>query len=129
MSGGVRARAGRKATPIDLIELEKLCSLQCSDEEIAAWFSVSVRTIQNRRAQPKFGDVMRRGKAKGKISVRRAQMRLVEAGNVPMIVWLGKNLLGQGETKSRAGWQEPNAGAPRPVELPPFLVVPEKETK
>lgn len=87
MSGGIRAGAGRKATPIDLIELEKLCSLHCSDEEIAAWFQVSLRTIQNRRAQAKFGEVMRRGQAKGKISVRRAQMRLVEAGNVPMTNW------------------------------------------
>ena len=127
MSGGVRAGAGRKSAPIDVVELEKLCSLQCSDEELAAWFGVSVRTIQGRRAQPEFGDVMRRGKARGKVSVRRAQMRLVEAGNVPMIIWLGKHLLGQGETRSRAGWQEPAAGAPRPVEPPPFLVVPEKE--
>ena len=128
MPGGSRAGAGRKATPIDLIQLENLCALQCSDEEIASWFEVSIRTIQNRRAQAKFGEVMRRGQAKGKISIRRAQMRLVEAGNVPMTIWLGKHLLGQGETRSRAGWQEPAAVAPRPVELPPFLVVPENET-
>ena len=30
--------------------------------------------------------------------------------------------------KVRAGWREPATGVPRPVELPPFLVVPEKET-
>jgi hypothetical protein len=29
--------------------------------------------------------------------------------------------------KTRAGWREPIAGAPRPVEAPPFLVMPEKE--
>ena len=29
--------------------------------------------------------------------------------------------------KVRAGWREPASGAPRSVELPPFLVVPEKE--
>jgi hypothetical protein len=110
MSGGARAGAGRKATPIDLVELEKLCSLQCSDEEIAAWFRVSVRTLQNRRAQRKFGDVMRRGKTRGSISVRRAQMRLVEEGNVPMIVWMGKNLLGQRDT---------SAGLPM-MSLPPI---------
>jgi len=95
MSGGAREGAGRKAIQIDLLELEKLCSLQCSDEEIAAWFSVSVRTIQNRRAQPKFAEVMRRGKARGCINVRRAQMRLLEAGNATMTVWLGKIMLGQ----------------------------------
>ena len=103
MSGGARAGAGRKAAQIDLIELEKLCSLQCSEEEIAAWFNVSVRTIQNRRKQHKFAEVMRRGKAKGCISVRRAQMRLLEAGNGSIAVWLGKNLLGQRDTMQITG--------------------------
>lgn len=95
MSGGVRPGAGRKAVPIDLIELEKLCSMGCTDQEIADWFEVSLRTIQNRRAQRKFGDVMRRGDAKGRLSIRRAQVRQVEAGNVAMIIWMGKNRLGQ----------------------------------
>jgi hypothetical protein len=80
---------------IDLVELEKLCSLQCTDEEIAAWFSVSTRTIESRRKQPQFSAVMNRGKAKGRISVRRAQMKLLESGNGTMGVWLGKQLLGQ----------------------------------
>ena len=56
MSGGIRSGAGRKSIPIDLKELEKLCVLQCSDEEIAAWLGVSLRTIQNRRKQPAFAD-------------------------------------------------------------------------
>jgi hypothetical protein len=38
MPGGKRIGAGRKAVKIDLGELEKLCSLQCTDEELAAWF-------------------------------------------------------------------------------------------
>ena len=94
-SGGARTGAGRKPVQIDLVELEKLCSLQCTDEEIAAWFGVSTRTIESRRKQPKFAEVMSRGRAKGRISVRRAQMKLLEAGNGVMGVWLGKQLLGQ----------------------------------
>jgi hypothetical protein len=38
---------------------------------------------------------MDRGKAKGRISVRRAQLKLLESGNATMGVWLGKNILGQ----------------------------------
>ena len=95
MPGGTRPGAGRKAIHIDLVELEKLCSLQCTDEEIAAWFGVSTRTIESRRKQPQFASVMNRGRAKGRISVRRAQMKLLEAGNGTMGVWLGKQLLGQ----------------------------------
>jgi hypothetical protein len=69
--------------------------LQCTDEEIAAWFDVSVRTIESRRKKPQFAAVMNRGRAKGRISVRRAQMKLLESGNGTMGVWLGKQLLGQ----------------------------------
>jgi hypothetical protein len=45
--------------------------MQRTDEEIAGSFGISVRTSQNRRAQRKFGDAMRRGKAGGLIGVRR----------------------------------------------------------
>ena len=103
MPGGFRAGAGRKPAQIDPNELEKLCSLQCSDEEIAAWFNVSVRTLQSRRKQPKFAKLMRRGKAKGCISVRRAQMRLLDAGNGTIAVWLGKVVLGQKDTMQITG--------------------------
>ena len=95
MPGGVRSGAGRKPTKIDLTELEKLASLQCTDEELAGFFGVSARTIESRRKQPAFAEAMRRGRAKGKISVRRAQMKLLEAGNGTAAVWLGKQLLGQ----------------------------------
>ena len=84
-----------RRSEIDLIELEKLCTLSCTDEEIAAWFGTSTRTIERRRKEPKFAEIMARGKAKGRISVRRMQMKLLEQGNATMGVWLGKQLLGQ----------------------------------
>jgi hypothetical protein len=95
MRGGTRPGAGRKRVNIDLVELEKLCAFQCTDEELAAWFGVSTRTIESRRKQPQFAAVVNRGRAKGRISVRRAQMKLLESGNGTMGVWLGKQLLGQ----------------------------------
>jgi len=95
MQGGGRAGAGRKPIPIDLVELQKLCSLQCTHEEIAAWFNCSVRTIETYSKKPEIAEVMARGRAKGRISVRRAQMKLLDAGNATMGVWLGKQLLGQ----------------------------------
>ncbi len=80
---------------IDLAELERLSAMQCTDEEIGAWFGVTTRTIERRRKNAKFADVMNRGRAKGRISVRRAQLKLLEAGNATMGVWLGKQILGQ----------------------------------
>ena len=80
---------------IDMAELERLSAMQCTDEEIAAWFKVTTRTIERRRKNRVFAEVMDRGKAKGRISVRRMQIKLLDAGNATMAVWLGKNMLGQ----------------------------------
>src|ERR1700730_13359284 len=92
---------------IDLTELEKLSSLQCTDEEIAAWFGVTTRTLERRRKVKKFAEVMEKGKAKGRISVRRMQMRLLEKGNATMGVWLGKQILGQTDQVSHQLNQTP----------------------
>src|SRR4029077_15492881 len=79
MRGGARSGAGRKAIAIDLIELEKLASLGCTDQEIAGFFSVSVRTIEQRRKQqPVFAEAMSRGRAKCQVAVRRAQMKWMD---------------------------------------------------
>jgi hypothetical protein len=80
---------------IDLRELEKLCALQATDEEVAAFFEVSTRTIERRRKNPKFLEVMKRGQAKGRLSLRRMQLRMAERGNPALLIWLGKQLLGQ----------------------------------
>jgi hypothetical protein len=95
MRGGSRSNSGRKAIPIDLLELEKLCSLHCTHEDLAAYFRVSVRTIETRRKKLEFAEAMNRGRAKGRISLRRAQMKLVENGNASMLIWMGKQWLDQ----------------------------------
>jgi hypothetical protein len=95
MRGGSRTGAGRKPVEIDLEQLEKLASLQCTDPELAAFFRCTTRTIEKRRKEPAFKEAMERGKAMGRISVRRSQMKLLEAGNATMGVWLGKQMLGQ----------------------------------
>ena len=95
MSGGKRPGAGRKPVQIDLIELEKLCSIHCTDEDLAAVFGVSVRTIENRKKKSEFAAAMNRGKAKGRLSIRRHQFKLMEKGDPSMTKWLGKVVLGQ----------------------------------
>ena len=85
-----KQKVGRKTVPIDLLELEKLCSLHCTDQELADWFGVSTRTIEKRRKRREFAEAMQRGRSRGQISVRRAQMKILEGGNSTMGVWLGK---------------------------------------
>jgi len=84
----------RPRVKIDIDELEKLASLQCSDEEIAAWFGVSTRTIARRRAMPKVREAMERGTARGKVSLRRNLWKLANNGNIAACIFLAKNLLG-----------------------------------
>jgi hypothetical protein len=84
----------RPEAKIDLAELEKLCTMQCTDQEVAAFFGVSARTIVRRRNVKQFSEIMEQGKAKGRISVRRALFRLAAAGNVAAAIFLSKNLLG-----------------------------------
>jgi hypothetical protein len=84
----------RPEANIDLVELEKLCGMQCTDEEIAAFFGVSTRTIERRRKVKRFSEVMDRAKAKGRVSVRRSLFRLAAAGNIAASIFLAKNLLG-----------------------------------
>jgi hypothetical protein len=84
----------RRKTKIDVGELKKLCSLQCTDEEIASFFGVSTRTIERRRRVKAFAEMMDRAKAKGRVSVRRNLFRLANAGNIAASIFLAKNLLG-----------------------------------
>jgi hypothetical protein len=84
----------RPEARIDLTELEKLCNMQCTDEEIAAFFGVNKRTIERRRKVAKFRDIMDQAKAKGRVSVRRHLFRLAAKDNVAAAIFLAKNLLG-----------------------------------
>jgi len=84
----------RPEAKIDLVEMEKLYSMQCTDEEVAAFFGVSTRTIQRRRKVKHFGEAADRAKAKGRVSVRRHLFRLAAAGNVAAAIFLAKNLIG-----------------------------------
>ena len=84
----------RPKAKIDLVELEKLCAMQCTDEEIAAFFGVSTKTIERRRKVQRFSDVMEQARAKGRVSVRRNLFRLASNGNVAAAIFLAKNLLG-----------------------------------
>jgi hypothetical protein len=100
MHGGKRDGAGRKSARIDLAELEKLCALQCTDEDLAAFFGVKVRTIERRRQKPGFAAAMESGRAKGRLSVRRSLFSQANNGNTAASIFLAKNLLGYRDVRS-----------------------------
>lgn len=94
------ADTGRPVKNIDFTELDKLIGIQATAEECASWFDVSVDTI-DRRLQEQFGmgfaEYSKQKKGKGKISLRRRQMQAALDGNTTMLIWLGKQYLGQSE--------------------------------
>src|SRR5215467_16294527 len=88
------ANAMRKRTEFNLVELEKLAAMQATDEEIAAWFDVSQKTVQRRKkSSAEFRETLQKGRAKGRISVRRNLFELSNH-NVAASIFLAKNLLG-----------------------------------
>ena len=107
----------RPESKIDLVELEKLCGKQNTDEEVAAFFGFSTRTIERRRRVERFREVMERAKAKGRVSVRRNLFRLASGGNVAAAIFLAKNLLGYRDVLSNEH-SGPNGG-PIPIDARP----------
>ena len=95
---------GRPQKEIDRNQFEQLCSIQCTLDEIAAYFKCSDDTIERwckREYGLTFAKVFRIKRGLGKISLRRAQFRMAEK-NPTMAIWLGKQYLGQTERQEVA---------------------------
>ena len=90
-----KKKVGRKRLNIDLVELEKLAGLQCTQKDVAAWFGCSPETIKHRLHDlPEYREAWEAGLGKGRVSIRRKQMRLADT-NAAMAIFLGKQYLGQ----------------------------------
>jgi hypothetical protein len=113
--GGKRSGSGRKAVNINLAELEKLSMIQCTDQEIACFFEVDVRTIERRKKKPAFAAALERGRAKGRVSVRRMLFAQAAKGNVAASIFLAKNVLGYKDHRSNE--HSGPEGGPIPVSV------------
>lgn len=92
------AKRGPKVIQLDWEQFDKLCYIQCTQREIAAWFDCSVDTIERRVEEEfgiKFAEYYAEKKEKGLISLRRLQYQAAEKANTVMLIWLGKQYLGQ----------------------------------
>ena len=83
--------AGRPKKEIDYSAVEKLANIQCTQEEIASFLDLSVRTLQR---DEEFCRIYKKGQENGKMSLRRIQYKLAEK-NTSMAIFLGKQYLGQ----------------------------------
>ncbi|CAN7376468.1 hypothetical protein LJR220_003352 [Bradyrhizobium sp. LjRoot220] len=91
-------KTGRPPVTIDPVDLEKLGALHATLEEVAGFYGCTKRTVINRLKDPDLLLAFENGKQKGKLNLRRLQMRHAQgtgSGAVNMTIHLSKHLLGQ----------------------------------
>lgn len=70
--------------------IEKLASIHCTNEEIASCVGCHPDTLADR-----FSELLKKARDTGKASLRRLQWEGAQKGQAVMLIWLGKQLLGQ----------------------------------
>ena len=75
---------------LDTKQVEQLAGYGCTDTEIASFFNISRTTLERNYEQ-----YLTKGRESGKIRLRQMQWASAKKGNVAMLIWLGKQLLGQ----------------------------------
>lgn len=88
---------GRPKKYIDKDQFEKLCALQCTQEEICGVLGVNSDTLSKwckKEYKANFSEVFREKRQMGRISLRRSQFKLAEKSPA-MAIWLGKQYLDQ----------------------------------
>ena len=90
VEGVVVGRDKKVVPPNDVL---RLAQMGCKDSEIAEWFGVDENTLRYN-----FSVELLKGKLALNQSLRQAQIRLALSGNATMLIWLGKNILGQQES-------------------------------
>ena len=93
-------QGGRPIYEIDYKTLDSLCGIMCTKEEIASLLEIDEDTLHNalkRDGHDGFSVYYKKKSANGKMSLRRKQYQAAIDGNTTMLVWLGKQVLGQSD--------------------------------
>lgn len=91
-------KPGRPRIQINWEEFDKLASYQCTQEEIAAFFDISLDTLENacvRDRGCKLSELWTKRRFTGRTKLRKAQMAMVERGGpgaATMAIWLDKKM-------------------------------------
>jgi hypothetical protein len=77
-------------------QIEYLASIGCTDTEISALAGFKDPSGIAKR----FSKILEKGREEGKTRLRKLQWASAQKGNVVMLIWLGKQILGQSEKVS-----------------------------
>lgn len=92
------SKTGRKKKIIDWEIVKRLCEINCTLSEVASFLRCSVSTVERRLKEDKnisFSDFFDMYAGFGRMSIRRMQFKLALQGNTTMLIFLGKQYLGQ----------------------------------
>lgn len=82
----------------DFQRVVAMIRIQCTRDEICEVMGMSDTTLNRRlkeRSEINFEALYKKHQGEGKASLRRNQWKAAESGNPTMLVWLGKQYLGQ----------------------------------
>lgn len=98
-----------------LKQIEALGRINCTRIEGAAFFGCTEKTfitfLQN---NAEADEAFERGRGMLRVSLKRKQIEKALVGNITMLIWLGKQLLGQKDKIEQSG--DPNAPVTHAVE-------------
>ncbi len=92
---------GREKRVVPPDEVYKLAELGCTNKEIAEWFMIKEDTLNYN-----FCDYLTKARAGMKRRLRSVQLATALAGNATLLIWLGKQYLGQSDTPANSQDQE-----------------------
>ena len=87
-----KRKVGRPKIDLPGNKVETLAEYGLSNTDIANFFGVNETTIR-----VNFSEFLTKGRAKQKYKLRKKQFEVAMDGNVTMLIWLGKQMLGQSE--------------------------------
>ncbi len=82
----------RHKAEIDAAEVQRLAEVGCNDVEIGYVFNVHSGTIARR-----FAKELEKGRGNLRKKLRKKQYDVAMKGNVAMLIWLGKQYMGQSD--------------------------------
>ena len=86
-------KVGRPKIEIDEELLYKLATIHCTMKEMVDIMGVSEDTLKRN-----FAGIIDKGKAEGKMRLRRKQVEVAMQVSAPMLIWIGKNMLNQSDS-------------------------------
>ena len=115
------ARPAKAQQAIDRAELEKLMRLSPSRREAADWFDVSQSSLERfikREFQISFEALRDKSFVKTKMAIKRAQIEKALKGDNTMLIWCGKQHLGQSDKVDQKMQHSGEIDSPMIIVLP-----------